>query len=59
MFGDEPTIYSLDAPEFELRPTGILDGRGRMIFSKPVVGFSRQLYEYVVQENSDKNRKEY
>lgn len=45
------TARDLDAPEFPLRPTGILDGRGRMIFSKAAVGFTRPAREYVVKDD--------
>jgi len=48
---DDAVVYSLDACEFALKPTGILDGRGRMIYAKPVVGFARPLKEYVVKED--------
>ena len=50
------TVYDCDAPEFQLRPTGILDGRGRMIYTKPVVGFTRPLREYVVREDEHEYR---
>lgn len=45
------TIYDCSVDEPTLRPTGILDGRGRMIYTKPAVGFTRPLREYVVKED--------
>ena len=48
---DWVTIYDCSVDEPALRPTGILDGRGRMIYTKPVVGFTRPLREYVVKED--------
>ena len=56
MFYDDALTYALTAPEFGLRPTGILDGRGRMILSKAVVGYTRQLREYVVKETEIKEK---
>lgn len=50
---DVPTPLALSACEFALRPTGILDGRGRMIYVKPVVGFARDLREYVVKDDDE------
>lgn len=50
---DDAVVYQTSAPEFALRPTGILDGRGRMIYVKPVVGFARDLREYVVKDDDE------
>lgn len=48
---EEPgVVHNLQAQEFPLRPTGILDGRGRMIYSKASMGYTRPLREFVVQE---------
>lgn len=50
---DDGSVLNLHVPEFPLRPTGILDGQGRMIFRKAVVGFTRGLEEYVVKDNEE------
>jgi hypothetical protein len=43
------TIYSIEAPEFPLVKTNVLDEKGRMIYRKAVVGYTRPLFEYVVK----------
>lgn len=49
----DTTVYKVEAPEFPLKKTGLLDGKGRTIYKKAVVGFTRQLSEYVVNADDE------